>query len=179
MNRRIVLAALAFLTTISFAYAFDGDNGTGDSPFPEGYFYLTLKGHEGLALEAGAINDNGTRRPAFMEKRAVTGMAWKAIDAGDGYYFLSTEADEELRLEGGSFVKGGAKGGGAEMNNAKATGQMWKAEKAGDGIFYLHSKFGGEEQFLMAEPETDAVPHMADGTQTDKTTGKWVFVPME
>ncbi len=174
-----------FLTTavmfVAATFVFMACNAThaadGNSPFPEGYFYMTVQGHDGLALESGALKDNGVPRPTLMAKRDVTGMAWKAIDAGDGYYFLTTQLDETLFLEGGSFVAGGEKGGGAEMNNRKATGQMWKVQDNGDGSFGLHSRIGGDDQFLLVEPNADAVPFMADGTGT--ASFRWVFVPME
>ena len=147
------------------------------NPFPQGYFHLTNKAAErqGLVMESAPVS--------LRKKGGYTGMLWKAIPAGNGYYYLTSQY-----LEGQNQVLEGYDGSGpAEMvENKGYSGTLWKPLSAGGGYYYLTSAYMQSQKKVLEGNVGDinasssttfqGLPYMTtsygDGT-------KWKFTPAQ
>ena len=150
--------------------------------------------NSGLWLEGngGFSSDNTLGGAAFMSAQdpAPSGTMWKFVDAGDGYYRMTTLFVEPkgLWLEGnGGFNSENTLGGAAFMSpqDPAPTGTLWKIVPAGNGYFRLTTLFV-ESKGLWLEGNGGLNPDNTLGgaafmsPQDPAPSGTlWKFVPVE
>lgn len=132
--------------------------------FPKGYFYMTTKAGEGqgLVLESS---------PLELRKRDnFTGMFWKAIPIGDGYYYLTTQfLDEKKQVLEGSDGQGDA----VMVANEGFTGTQWKVIRKANGDVVLTNKFLEAKGMVLG-----SVGGALRMVKEENDNSKWKFVPV-
>ncbi len=133
---------------------------------------LTIKAYPAISLPAGKfrlVNYTSMREGGSLESNLVapgsycqgasfmantapgaTGQTWLATPAGNGYYYLTSEAGRAkgMQLEGN---RPGAKPFNAAFlaKAGRFSGQMWKVVPTGGGYFALTTAFVEREQLFL------------------------------